>query len=77
MRAAHAVSPNLAPPSEERLPARYIKPQDTRSIAAVGAALRHAAMQIADYSGVFFIFVLRPTKDSWMGQRMGLVKLTM
>jgi hypothetical protein len=30
------------------------------STAAAGAALRNAAMKIADYSGVFFIFMSAP-----------------
>jgi hypothetical protein len=71
MRAANAVAPNLPPPPEERRPVSETKPLYHGSTAAAGAALRHAAMQIADYSGVFFIFVpAAPTKDSWRGRCM-------
>jgi len=32
----------------------------TESTAAADAALRHASVQVAKYSGAFFIFVVRP-----------------
>jgi len=60
MRAADAVAPNLAPPPKERRPVSEQSLCTRGSTAAAGGALRHAAMQIAVYSGVFFIFVPAP-----------------
>jgi len=59
MRAAHAVAPNLPPPPEERsvVPSGVSSLWNARSITAAGLALRPAAMQIADHSGVFLVFV--------------------
>jgi len=52
MRAADAVSPSLAYPPEERLPATNIKPL-ARSKCRVAAALLHAAIMLA--AGAVFL----------------------
>jgi hypothetical protein len=44
---------------------------DARSVAAAGAALRPAAMQIADHSGVFFICVPAPYEEFLDGSEYG------
>ena len=57
MRAADAVAPNLPYPPGERLHVRDTSFLAHRIVAAAGAALRPAAMQIADHSGVSFVRV--------------------
>jgi len=60
MRAANAVATNFPPPPEERRPVRETEHSYPWSTAAAGAVLRHVAMQMADYNGVFFIFAPAP-----------------
>ena len=60
MRAAHAVAPNLAPPSKERLPVRVIEPLAQSKYRRRRRGTPPRRHQIADDSGVFCIFVPAP-----------------
>ena len=62
MRPAHAVAPNLAPPPEERRPVSELKPLYQWKYRRCRRGAPPCPMQIADYSGVFFIFVPRPAR---------------
>ena len=70
MRAAHAVAPNLAPPSEERLPVREIKPlahSKYRRRRRGAPPRRHQIADAVAFSS-FSHFVPSPSKDFWEGR---------
>jgi hypothetical protein len=74
MRGAHAVSPNLAPPSEERLHVRAMKPlahSKYRRRRCGDPPRRH---QMADYRGNFCSFVLA-LHNIWRIERFSAQKI--
>jgi len=64
-------------------PRAILSLRHARSIAAAAAALRHAALQIADYSGVFILenssrkytFSRAPTRSAPLARRQSLINL--